>query len=539
MVTTKLEKKQKGIFYTPDVLAKILCEWAITDKHNTVLEPSFGGCGFIKAAISRLYELECAIPENQICGCDIDEGAFMHLNKIPAFNSDAFLKGDFLQVQPSAFPLSPVDIVIGNPPYISYHNMSPEQRVSMRLASFKGITLPSTSSLWGHFIIHSLNFIKEDGKLAFILPSSFLYTDYATKVHALIQKHFKRSIAISLSERIFLDEGTDEKIVVLLCSGFSESTNGQIQFDHIDNLEDMANIIHLWAQDKWVGKDFSNKIHLLSSQYDFSLFNDINNTENISLLGYFLQVKIGIVTGDNNFFILNKSKSNTLNIPDKYLTPILSKFPNLGIHLTNEDIQSFISSDFRCLLVDTSNNDDIDSDIQLFLESYPKDQENWPKTFKKRPIWHRSNDRNIPDAFFPYMHNSGPLLLLNNANVICTNTIHRIYFTITDSTLIKLICISILTTFSQISAEIEGRSYGSGVLKHEPSELVKIKINVPLSTTPENVSKTFDGIDQLIRNGQREEAQLLADSFIFPRITQSEGYSRLQDLLRSLRALRK
>ena len=35
-----------GIFYTPGPLAETLVDWAITDRNQTVLEPSFGGCGF-------------------------------------------------------------------------------------------------------------------------------------------------------------------------------------------------------------------------------------------------------------------------------------------------------------------------------------------------------------------------------------------------------------------------------------------------------------------------------------------------------------
>lgn len=70
-----------------------------------------------------------------------------------------------------------------------------------------------------------------------------------------------------------------------------------------------------------------------------------------------------------------------------------------------------------------------------------------------------------------------------------------------------------LSSFSQLSAELEGRSYGSGVLKLEPSAAKKIQILF----TPE-LEKTLNAnsllIDKLISNNLFDEAQILIDQLI-------------------------
>ena len=89
-----------------------------------------------------------------------------------------------------------------------------------------------------------------------------------------------------------------------------------------------------------------------------------------------------------------------------------------------------------------------------------------------------------------------------------TNTIHRIYFhgKIPLSRR-RLIAISMLSTFSQLSAEIEGRSYGSGVLKHELREAGRIQLLLPDEVPVERIAKVFRRIDALLHARKRAEAQ--------------------------------
>ena len=37
-----------GVYYTPDNLASVLVRWALADKPGPVLDPSYGGCAFLR-----------------------------------------------------------------------------------------------------------------------------------------------------------------------------------------------------------------------------------------------------------------------------------------------------------------------------------------------------------------------------------------------------------------------------------------------------------------------------------------------------------
>jgi hypothetical protein len=99
------------------------------------------------------------------------------------------------------------------------------------------------------------------------------------------------------------------------------------------------------------------------------------------------------------------------------------------------------------------------------------------RTFKKRKHWFKPDDLLYPDAFLTYMIHDGPRLVINDAKVNCTNSIHRVYFKNKTNKATKFaVCISLYSSYSQLCAEIVGRSYGSGVLKIEPSAAKDIHI---------------------------------------------------------------
>ncbi|EFG8200284.1 N-6 DNA methylase, partial [Escherichia coli] len=70
------ERRQLGAYYTPERLSDMLAFWAIRSSADQVLEPSFGGCGFLQSAVKALKDCGSRNPKNSIFGCDIDAVAF-------------------------------------------------------------------------------------------------------------------------------------------------------------------------------------------------------------------------------------------------------------------------------------------------------------------------------------------------------------------------------------------------------------------------------------------------------------------------------
>ena len=325
------ERKKLGAFYTPSKASYILCNWAIRTSGDRILEPSFGGCDFLEQAKLCLEPLGTKAPTHQLFGSDIDETAFLHLyEKLGLSKKNGnFIKNDFLKITPQNFVTQNFDAVIGNPPYISHHNMSESQKYDAKAAMKKsGFSLPNRASLWAYFVLHSFKFLKTDGRMAWILPGSFLFTEYSTNVRKEIEKRFKRAIAIQLRERIFLPKGSDESTVIVLCDGFlrnQSSTTFEIGF--ANNLQGLQELVASWKLTQWKGKRLSGRIEiLLMEDGGREVYNKIVENDSCYDLSNYMEIQIGIVTGANSFFIINQETAKAYKLPASSIKLIFPKF---------------------------------------------------------------------------------------------------------------------------------------------------------------------------------------------------------------------
>lgn len=92
-----------------------------------------------------------------------------------------------------------------------------------------------------------------------------------------------------------------------------------------------------------------------------------------------------------------------------------------------------------------------------------------------------------------------------------------------------------LTTLTQLGAELEGRSYGDGVLKVEPSAAKHLPL--PVGMTGRFVRELAQA-DSLLRSGKADEATRLADRALLSRVVQASDLDLLQDAVSELRSRR-
>lgn len=542
-----LRKKELGAFYTHQGLTDLICAWAIVSPNVTVLEPSFGGCGFLRSARDRLISIGSNAAPSQIYGCDIDPTAFSHLSDLfeQPIDLENFHEGDFLdQSFPSSWPQR-FDTIVGNPPYLPYRKIDTEQREQV-LRSLVGqdLELDRRASLWAYFVAISVARVARGGRMAWVLPSSFLYANYSEKLRKFVRQNFDDVCAFELKERQFLLEGTEEKTVVLLAkdklANDKVGVSSDIQLVQCDGVKDLGPAIRNWSDGQLnVSASCGSSVLDSLTSGPKSLFTKLRTDDSCSILKDHLQVRIGLVTGNNTFFVLDEQRREELDLREAELGKILPRFHFAkGLGFQQEDHDVLLANGGRGNLVSVSDQNGLSVPLQSYLDGYDADAKERCSTFKKRLIWCLTEDNSPPDAFLPVMHHLGPRLVLNDAHINCTNTIHRVYFNdgLTRHQR-RLICISLLSTFSQISAETCGRSYGSGALKHEPREAEKIEVLLPV-VSHNRINSAFKKIDRMLRDGNLDEARQVADVLILEALEITDPQSSIAILRSGLQQLR-
>jgi hypothetical protein len=498
-----LQRRKIGAYYTPRHLADILCTWTIRSPSDTVLEPSFGGCDFIAAAKARLDQLGNNTPWKSIVGADVDPFAFSVLKELGASEiaSQNFKLADFLSLKPLDFPVQRVDALVCNPPYVRHHAVSAAQQLIIR--ELRDRELPSLSlqaNLWAFFVLHGCSFLKEGGRAAWVLPHSFLHATYAAAIRKHLLSHFRSLTATTIRERLFRGEGADEGTVVILADGWSTlGANAQFQSYSVDSTSKMQRLL-------------ANQEGLNSPRDQMAR---VWPWLGMQALGDICEFRIGIVTGDSGFFLFDSQKAARHDISGNSLRLIVSKARLVsGLAVNRSDVEEAFKAGERAAILDTTVG--VTPAVAEYLCSKMTDEIASNATFAKRPIWHQPFGGQPPDAFFTGMSHLAPRLVLNSDGLDCTNTLYRVRFL--DAVPVetrRLVALCLISTPGQLSAELEGRPYGAGLLKHEPSDARRIKVFTTLLPQYGNsLLDAFGKVDKALKRGNRDAAVEQADQFL-------------------------
>jgi hypothetical protein len=234
-------RHQLGQFYTPEDVVDVLTAFAIRDPNDLVLDPATGGGSFLRSAYARKRALgashERALAD--IWGCEITAFA-AELSTVTLATSDTHeaaaypreLLLDFFDLRPGLeTPLEipgilgrlivpqAFDAVIGNPPYISYRHITNQDTILNALASDTDLALPKFSGksdayLW--FIVHATRFLRQGGRLAFVVSAGMIFSDYGVPLIRFIGRHYRiRAVVDSIVERWFPEADTNTVLLFL------------------------------------------------------------------------------------------------------------------------------------------------------------------------------------------------------------------------------------------------------------------------------------------------------------------------------------
>jgi len=529
-VTSVDKRRLNGAYYTPEPLAHAMVSWALSAGLGTVLDPSFGKGVFLRAAQRVLNANGDPDPSRRIFGVDIDPECALQVRDALRLSPDSVLTADFLALEPPQVPGAPFQAVVGNPPFVRHHWLQlPVPPHDDASDTAEAVPLSGRSSSWAHFVRRSLRFLAPGGRLAMVVPEALVQTDYGDTVLQLLRARFSSVRLIRIGERLF--RGTDEVAMVLLAEGTGP---GDVLIRCVDRLQDAVGALGFRGREGVLLAPAGSYRAALATQLPAVLEKWQECCDNVVALGELVQIRIGIVTGANRFFVLRPSEAEALGLPKAGLYHVLARTSWLaGLDVSNSDVERIGRLDLPSLLVSLGGRSLDAPAVRAWVERGEELGIHKRHKCSKRVPWCSVPVGPVPDAFMTCSRAGAPRIVANSSKVRATNALHVLR--VREGLRADQLAAAALTTLTAAYAELHGRWYGGGVLKVEPG-LAKA-LPIPLVTLTEDERRH---IASLLREGDEVSARVLADDLILrKRFGMSEQeLAVLQDETALLRAAR-
>ena len=501
-IVNETRRKLRGGYYTPLDLAEFLVRWVKKIKPKKILEPSCGD-GIFFEAIKNVGGLS----KVNLLGIEFDENEAIKARKsVKNDFSQAVIKNvDFLDwsLKELKNNQASFDAIIGNPPFIRYQYL-PAIFQERSEEIFRVLNLPFTkhTNAWVPFILASMALLKPGGRLAMVIPAEIIHVLHAQSLRSYLGKECKRIVIVDPQELWFDD--TLQGTVLLLAEklhdlsdipegvGIYPVKNREfLKLDPEDVFAAPKSINGRTIKGKWTYALLDHQIR--------TLIDDLARHTNVHQFKDIADVDVGIVTGANDFFLVPDATVKEFGLK-KWAYPMFGRSDHCpGIIYNKEQHETNKESGKPTNFIWFPNEAvAISESAQQYIE-YGEEQ-NLHTRYKcsVRTPWY-----SVPSVYTTEVgmlkrsHNT-PRLILNEVGAFTTDTAYRIN-THTGIDSKKLIGF-FLNSLTVLSAELEGRHYGGGVLELTPSEIEKLLI--PL---PENMEVDLITLDNDVRNSPIEE----------------------------------
>ena len=324
-------RNKLGQYATPPELAEdiLRCSNALLPPHELVqfMDPAFGTGAFYSA-------LERIIPDQRIVGgvgYEIEPCFGEIVSKLwPNTQLELRLK-DFTLVDPPNDARLKPNLIVCNPPYVRHHHIAREQKTLLqrRVKEKTGIAISGLAGLYCYFLCLSHEWMADDGLAAWLIPSEFMDVNYgrAIKEYLLNNVSLQRIHHFKPHDVQFEDALVTSTVVwfknhrpspaqeVELSSGGMPSQPAWRKNILISSLD---------SSDKW-SKIFSCAGDIPARKADGGTMAD------------WFDIKRGIATGANRFFVLTTEQVSENRIPPEFLTPILPGPRHLPVNEIHAD----------------------------------------------------------------------------------------------------------------------------------------------------------------------------------------------------------
>jgi len=470
------ERRKLGQFATPLSLAKDIVSFGLKHMGEDIrfFDPAFGTGVFYSALLD-----ECGRENiNRATAIEIDPLFASAANALWLGYDVNIINSDFTNIEPTNL----YNFIICNPPYVRHQLINSEDkiRIGQKTETVSGIKLSGLAGLYCHFLLQSVQWMDDNAIAGWLVPSEFMDVNYgkAIKDFLLSEVELFRVHRFNPEDAQFEDALVSSAVVWFRKRKMKSK-----------------NVVFSYGGSLAAPKEFKEiSVESLRKELKWTRFPCKPQRDSIQstpkLKDYF-DVKRGIATGGNDFFILEKARIIELGLPFDFFRPILPSARYVKTTEIESDEQGNPLLPQQLFLLDCRLNEDEIKERHPALWQYLESgKENIANGYlcRQRKSWYFQEQREAPAFICTYMGrakgegNSAFRFILNNSVATVTNSYLALYprshvaEKIISNPQLRRKIWEFLNSMTAESIHNEGRIYGGGLQKIEPKELLNIDV---------------------------------------------------------------
>lgn len=418
------------------------------------------------------------------------------------------------------------DLLVGNPPFVRYQFVPKrDQELFAKQLRDLGVEVRGVSNLWIPFAILGLARIRPGGAFAMVLPSELFCTVSGQHFRTFLAREFA-AVRVDLFPRgTFPDILQD--VVVVSGRRTRQSRGGERVVEFAEH--------HQGSETRWKHRvpesgDAWSRCFLTAEELE--AYDAACRLPGVHRLGDVAKIEVSIVTGANSFFTIDDATRLAHDLTP-WARPLLARTSDCpGIVFRASDHEAAIANGSRAWLLDFGSDRPTPWGLaEQYLAAGKQQKLNERYKCRIREPWYRVPGIKAGTLMMTKRSHLHHRLLLNDMAVLTTDTVYRGEMAPEHRSRAQDLVAGFQSTLTLLSTELEGRTYGGGVLELVPSEIARLR--VPLV----DIGKLLPALDKLSRrsNGQRdseEAVRAVVDEELCERIA---GLSDLLPLLRAAR----
>lgn len=474
-------QKLRGGYYTPVDLASFMAQWVKEIDAISILEPSCGDGAFFEA-----FKNVQGFAKANVLGFELDE---IEAAKAKSRASDAGLKKahirsqDFLQfaVDEITGGNQKFDAVVGNPPFVRYQYLpAPFQAKAEQI--FRELNLPFTkhTNAWVPFVLASISMLRPGGRLAMIVPAEIIHVTHAQSLRSYLGRECRRMVIIDPEDLWF--SGTLQGAVILLAEK-KRSKSDKIEGLGMYPVKGRA-FLRISPSDIFGapqainGKTVQGKWTRALLDYEMrSLFDELTDHDEVFQFHEIAKVDVGIVTGANKFFLVPDETVKRHKL-SKWAHPMFGRSEHCPGIIYDEaqheaNAQKGHPTNFLWF---QEKGRPVDAAARAYIKLGEDEELHTRYKCRVRSPWYTVPSVYSTEIGMLKRSHDTPRLIMNRIGAYTTDTAYRIR---ANNVAAEKLVSNFINPLTALSAELEGRHYGGGVLELIPSEIERLMIPLP------------------------------------------------------------